>query len=264
MKKLGSYFSLSQSLSLGLILLMSFSVVCLQWQRMEQQADQTLRTEEEYLREEQDYETNIDLLSRIPSFGFDNMVANSAFLNFVQYFGDDRARVTTGYPVVPKFFEVAIQRDPLFLDLYPMLSSTITIYSGYPLKSIELLDKGIEAIPETMKPDAYFLWQLKGTDELLFLGKPKEAEHSYRKAAEWGQKSTLEYAQISAERSLRTANFLAENPDSRNAQIGSWFNVLGSAVDERSQALAVQQIQNLGGTVEYDNEGRLTISFPEE
>ena len=175
MKKLGSYFSLSQFLSFAALIVAGSVVTHLQWSKMVKQEEQTILTKEEYLREEKNIETNIQLLSKIPSLGFDNLVANAAFLSFIQYFGDDNARSATGYSVTPSFFEVAVERDPLFLDMYPMLSSTITLYGGYPAKSIELLDQGIQSIPESFKSKAYFLLQSKATDELLFMGQPKAA-----------------------------------------------------------------------------------------
>lgn len=263
MKKLGSYLSLSQILTFSAAILAGSIVTQLQWSKMVKQEDQKILSKEEYLREEKDTATNIQLLSKIPSLGFDNLVGNAAFLSFIQYFGDDNARNATGYSVTPKFFEVAVDRDPLFLDMYPMLSSTITLYGGYPAKSIELLEKGTQAIPEDLKSEAYFLFQAKATDELLFMGQPKAAEKSYLKAAEWAAKSDLEENQNIAKQSLQTADFLSKNPDSKNAQIASWFNILNSSIDERTQALAVQQIQQLGGVVSYQ-EGQLNITFPEE
>ena len=250
-------------LTAGIAFVSAATVIHLQWTRLaEKDAPKTL-TQQEYLLEEQQIETNIDLIEKIPSLGFDNLVANWAFLNFIQYFGDDNARKSTGYSVTPKFFDVAVERDPYFLDMYPMLSSTITLFGGEPTKSIQLLNQGLEQIPEKLKPEAYFIWQAKATDELLFLGKPEEAQKSYLKAAEWAALSNDEDVQLKALRSLQTANFLAQNPDSRTAQIASWFNVLSSAIDDRTRGRAIEQIQALGGKVTF-NDGVVDISFPEE
>ena len=165
--------------------------------------------------------------------------------------------------MICKFFEVAVERDPLFLDMYPLLSSTITLFGGNPTKSIELLDQGIKEIPEKLKPKAYFLLQSKATDELLFMGRPQAAEQSYRKAAKWASKSNTVENQAIAQRAIQTADFLSKNPESRSAQIAAWFNLLSTSIDERTQGLAIQQIQQLGGNVEFI-EGRIRITFPEE
>ncbi|NJN24447.1 MAG: hypothetical protein HC810_08755 [Acaryochloridaceae cyanobacterium RL_2_7] len=263
MRKLSTFLSVNQILALTTAIATCAIVTHLQWNKMAEQKDGQRLSKSEYLKEEQDAATNIELLSKLPSLGFDNLIADAAFLSFVQYFGDDNARNVTGYSVTPKFFEVAVERDPLFLEMYPILSSTITLFSGNPTKSIELLDKGIQNIPEKLKSKAYFLHQAKATDELLFMGKPQAAEQSYRAAAEWVSKSPTEENQAIAQRSLQTAQFLSKNPDSRNAQINAWLNILGSSIDERTQTLAIRQIEQLGGTIEF-MDGRINITFPDE
>ena len=48
--------------------------------------------DEEYQRLEERERLNIAFIKQMPSFGFDNLIANLAFLNFVQYYGDAPAR----------------------------------------------------------------------------------------------------------------------------------------------------------------------------
>lgn len=260
---LGSLIPVQQVLALMIAIGSAGFVTHLQWTNLVSQDDSQILDPSEYLRQEKQIQTNIALLGKLPSLGFDNLVASWAFLDFVQYFGDDNARSATGYSVTPKFFEVVVARDPNFLDMYPFLSSTVTLFSGNPVKSIELLDSGLQSIPDQLKSQAYFLWQAKATDELLFLGQPEAAQQSYLKAAEWASLSPDEDKQAIATRSRQTAAFLAENPDSRSAQVASWFNILNSAVDERTQNLAVSQIQKLGGNVEVID-GNFSVSFPED
>src|SRR5690349_1754508 len=56
----------------------------------------------------------LNLLQQAPTFGFDNVLADWVFLNFLQYFGDDPARLQTGYALSPEYFKVIIARDPRF------------------------------------------------------------------------------------------------------------------------------------------------------
>lgn len=229
----------------------------------EKQAGQEV-TKADALREEAQYQTNMALAEKIPSSGFDNLIADWAFLNVVQYFGDDEARSKTGYSVTPDFFEVVVKRDPLFLDMYSYLSSMVTLYGGQPQKSIDMLDQGLAAIPDAMKPEAYFLWQAKATDELLFLGQPQAARKSYEQAAAWaGLSNTPELRRV-AQRSRQTAQFLATNPDSRQAQASAWSNVLVSAVDQRTRQFASSQIEALGGRVSVTDDGLLSIQLPSD
>ncbi len=219
-------------------------------------------TKAEALREEAQYKTSMALASKLPSSGFDNLIADWAFLNVVQYFGDEDARPKTGYSVTPDFFEVVVARDPLFLDMYPYLSSMVTLYGGQPQKSVDLLEQGLASIPTAMKPDAYFLWQAKATDELLFLGQPQAARQSYEQAAAWASLSKNAELQGVAQRSRQTAQFLASNPDSRQAQVSAWYNILTNAIDQRTQRFASQQIEALGGRVSVTDDGLLTVQMP--
>jgi hypothetical protein len=146
--------------------------------------------------------------------------------------------------------------------MYPYLSSSITLYAGRPQESVRLLKQGAQAIPSSMQSRAYFLWQAKGTDELLFLGNTQAATQSYEMDAFWASQSNDPQMQAIAQRSLQTAKFLASNPDSRRARVGSWFNILTNAIDDPTRQLAAKQIQALGGKIIQHN-GAFQVKLPE-
>jgi hypothetical protein len=247
-----------------LIFVVSYVVVAhLQVSRLSQldrKANQPL-TKAAYVREEQQTETSLKLLAKLPTFGFDNLVADWSFLNFLQYFGDDRARPKTGYRITPGFFQVIVDRDPHFLGIYPYLSASVSLYGGQPQQTVRLLQRGINAIPPAMRSEAYFLWQAKATDELLFLGRNQDARRSYEMAASWASQSKEPQMQAIAARSLETAQFLATNPDSRSARVSSWYNILTNAIDDRTRQFAAKQIQALGGTIIQKN-GAFQVKLP--
>jgi hypothetical protein len=250
-------------LTVAIVLLSYGTIAHLQLSRLSQldrKANQPL-TKAEYLREEQQTQTSLKLLAKLPTFGFENLVANWSFLNFLQYFGDDQARPKTGYRITPDFFQVIVDRDPRFLAMYPYLSASISLYGGQPQQTVRLLQQGINAIPPAMQPDAYFLWQAKATDELLFLGKTQDARHSYEMAASWASQSKDPQMQAIATRSLQTAQFLASNPDSRRARVGSWYNILTNAIDDPTRQFAAKQIQALGGKIINQN-GAFQVKMP--
>ncbi|MCY7273270.1 MAG: hypothetical protein LH702_05865, partial [Phormidesmis sp. CAN_BIN44] len=95
---------------------------------------------------EQQETLRLDLLQKAPTFGFDNMVANWAFLNFLQYYGDDEARKQTGYSLSPQYFDLITQRDPRFVDSYLFLSGTLSYQLGEPTRSLEYLKRGTDAL----------------------------------------------------------------------------------------------------------------------
>jgi hypothetical protein len=248
-----------------LIMMISYGIIVhLQISRLSQldrKANQPL-TKAEYLREAQQTQASLKILARLPAFGFDNLVADWSFLNFLQYFGDDQARPKTGYRITPDFFQVIVDRDPRFLGMYPYLSASISLYGGQPQQTVRLLQQGINAIPPAMQSEAYFLWQAKATDELLFLGRNQDARRSYEMAASWASQSKDPQMQEIAARSLETAKFLATNPDSRRARVGSWYNILTNAIDDPTRQFAAKQIKALGGTIIQKN-GAFQVKLPQ-
>lgn len=230
--------------------------------QLEQKADQPL-SKAQYLREEQQTQASLKLLANLPAFGFDNLVADWLFLNFLQYFGDDQARPKTGYRITPDFFKVIVNRDPRFLGMYPYLSASVSLYAGQPQQTITLIQQGINAIPPTMQSESYFLWQAKATDELLFLGRTQDARQSYEMAASWASQSKDPQMQIIAARSRQTAQFLSTNPDSRRARVGSWFNILTTAIDDPTRQFAAKQIQALGGII-IQKDGAFQVKLPQQ
>jgi hypothetical protein len=248
----------------AVIIVLSYATIAhLQFSRLSQlhrKSDQPL-SKAEYLREERQTQASLKLLSKLPTFGFDNLIANWSFLNFLQYFGDDQARPKTGYRITPDFFQITVDRDPRFLAMYPYLSASVSLYGGQPQQTVRLLQKGINGIPPVMQSEAYFLWQAKATDELLFLGRTQDARRSYEMAASWASQSSDPQMQAIAARSLETAQFLATNPDSRRARVGSWYNILTNAIDDRTRQFAAKQIQALGGVIIQKN-GAFQVKLP--
>jgi hypothetical protein len=181
----------SSTAIIALISISGSSLIYLQFKQLTQLETNRHKglTKQDYQLEDHRTKESLKLMSKLPSLDFDNLVADWAFLNFIQYFGDSDARPKTGYSVLPNFFDVIVDHDPLFLDMYPYLSSSVTLYGGRPQESVRLLKQGAQAIPPSMQPSAYFLWQAKGTDELLFLGNTQAATQSYEMAANWAQRS---------------------------------------------------------------------------
>lgn len=204
----------------------------------------------------------LDLLKKAPTFGFDNLVANWTFLDFVGYFGDEQAREVTGYQLSPKYFEVIVEKDPRFVQAYPFLFSSSVTYAGMPQESLALMEKGLKSMTPQSPNKSYYIWRYKAFTELLFVGDSPAAQKSYAKAAEWASTYPDPISQNVAYISRRTAEFLAANPDSKSAQISSWLGVLETAVDEKIRAKAIQRIKELGGKIEITNDGSVKVQLP--
>jgi hypothetical protein len=204
----------------------------------------------------------LNLLEKLPTFGFSNVLADWVFLNFLQYFGDDEARAKTDYRLSPEYFDVILSRDPYFLDGYFFLSSSTALYAAMPERSVAIMNKNLGQLAPHRPPQAYYIWRYKGIDELLFLGDAKAAQHSFEMAAEWASTYTDAEGQSVAAFSRRTAQFLARNPNSKFAQVATWSQVLSNATDDRTRQIAVERIRGLGGDVVIGADGIPKVKLP--
>jgi hypothetical protein len=215
-------------------------------------------------REVESERLRLNLLKQLPSFSFDNLVADWTFINFLQYFGDDLARSKTGYSLSPEYFEIILARDPYFLDAYPFLSSSTTLYAGMPERSVALIKQGLKFLSPKVPSKSYYIWRYKGTDELLFLGNTEAAKQSFEKAAQWGSNYSDAESKKVATFSRQTAQFLASNPKSKSAQINAWMIILENAFDERTRQSAIIHIQALGGKVSITSQGQVKVQLPKK
>jgi hypothetical protein len=206
----------------------------------------------------------LKLLQNVPSFSYQNLIADWTYIDFLQFFGDDEARNKTGYSLSPEYFEVILGRDPRFLDAYLGLSVSSSLYGGTPEKSIALMDKGLKSLSPQLPKKSYFIWRYKGTDELLFLGDTQAAQKSFLKAADWANTYIDQESQQIVSVSLKTADFLSKNPDSKSARIATWTMVLSNKVDQKTRNRAIQEIQALGAKVINNPNGTYSIELPEE
>ncbi|MBG1244409.1 hypothetical protein [Nostoc sp. NZL] len=204
----------------------------------------------------------LSFLKKMPSFGYDNFIADLVYLNFLQYFGDDEVRDKTGYSLSPQYFEVILERDPRFLAAYRGLSVSTSLYAAMPERAIAISEKGLKSLSPSVPERSYYIWRYKGVDELLFLGNAKAAQQSFATAANWASKFSDTESQLVANTSQRTAEFLSRNPNSKYAQISTWSMVLNNHADERTQKRAIKEIEALGGKIITTPEGTNKIVFP--
>lgn len=257
--------NLSQSVATSLVgLLCIFAVGMLQVPQLNSLKNRSTTASPEVLKQEVETEKlRLNLLQKTPTFGFNNILANWVFLNFLKYFGDDEARKVTGYQLSPDYFEIIIDRDPRFLQSYLFLSNS-SLYTGSPERSQALMEKGLKSLSPHNLPKSYYVWRYKAIDELLFLGDSQAARKSFAKAAEWASIYSDEESQYIAALSRQTAGFLARNPNSKIAQVSAWTMVLNNAPDERTRKTAISRIEALGGKVDVTPEGNVKIRVPQK
>ncbi|RCJ27118.1 hypothetical protein A6770_02870 [Nostoc minutum NIES-26] len=204
----------------------------------------------------------LNFLKKMPSFGYDNLIADWVYLNFLQYFGDDEVRAKTGYNLSPEYFEVIIERDPRFLEAYLGLSTSTSLYAAMPERTINLIEKGLKSLSPQVQEKSYYVWRYKAIDELLFLGNSQAAQESFLMAAKWASQFSDEESKYVAATSLKTAEFLSQNPNSKYAQIATWAMILSNQVDKYTRQRAINAIEALGGKIVTTPEGAQKVIFP--
>ncbi|MEM7726256.1 MAG: hypothetical protein AAF208_07765 [Cyanobacteria bacterium P01_A01_bin.45] len=204
----------------------------------------------------------LDLLKKLPTFGFDNVMANWTYIMFLLYFGDDQIREKTGYSLSPEYFEYILEKDPKFIKAYLSLSTSTSMYAAMPDRAININKKGLKFLSAQLPKESHFVWRYKGIDELLFLGDSQAAKESFKSAANWAKQHPDQQSQEVARISQGTAKFLESNPDSKYAQIATWSMVLNNGVDKETQKRAIAAIENLGGKVILTPEGNYKIQLP--
>jgi hypothetical protein len=152
----------------------------------------------------------LERLRQLPTFGFDNIVADWTFLKFLQYFGDTAARQQSDYRLSPDYFDVILTHNPNFLAVYPFLSTSTALYAGMPDRAIALTQTALQSLKPHTPPGSYYVWRQLGIDQLLFQGDAAAAQRSFAIAAEWARlQGNLRVAELSQQ----TATFLDRNPD---------------------------------------------------
>jgi tetratricopeptide (TPR) repeat protein len=212
--------------------------------------------------QEANLKTQQAIAKTLPTFGFDNLMADWHFIDFIQYFGDTDLRAQAGYGAAMEYFEGMLDRDPRFLYAYFYLSSTGSIYAGQPEKSVELMNRGLKSLTPQVPDRGYYIWRMKAVDEMIFLGRIPDAQKSMLKAAEWAsQAATPEGANV-VKLSQGTAAYLARNPNSKQAQFDAWNMVLTAAVDDVVTKRAIAEIRAIGGKVTISPTGEFKVQAP--
>lgn len=256
------------AINLGVIALLGVITLSLQFPKLNQRlSGQTLEETRKAVRDE---EARLKLIKQLPprGFGFNNLIANFAFLQFLQYFGDDIARnnFQTGYSLSPLYFANIIDRDPRFTSSYIYMSASVSMFAGVPSKAIEIYSKGLNFLNPDQQPSAYTVWRYKAADQLLFLGDARGARESYLKAAEWADKASLsgkklvEDPKFSAESSRQSAQWLEQEQDLTKAQIGAWSLVLQNATDKKTVEIIAQELDKLGMKIEIINGQQVVVA----
>jgi hypothetical protein len=211
-------------------------------------------------QEAQQEALRLKMLKTIPSFGFDNLIADWTFINFLQYFGDDEAREVTGYNLGQDYFDIVTQRDPRWADIYLFLSTAISFYQGKPETAVNLMERGTRALSPQIHPQAWIVWRTKGLDELLLLGDIPDSIRSHEMAADWVEETPEGPKWAPMFRA--TVDYLRRDPDSVPVRFTAWNTVYTQTTDKLVRQRAKQALVKLGAQVQKDKDGKDSFILP--
>jgi hypothetical protein len=211
-------------------------------------------------QEAQQEALRLKMLKTIPSFGFDNLIADWTFLKFLQYFGDDEAREVTGYNLGQDYFDIVTQRDPQWADIYLFLSTAISFYQGKPETAVNLMERGTRALSPQIHPQAWIVWRTKGLDELLLLGDIPDSIRSHEMAADWVEETPEGPKWAPMFRA--TVDYLRRDPDSVPVRFTAWNTVYTQTTDKLVRQRAKQALVKLGAQVQKDKDGKESFILP--
>jgi len=211
-------------------------------------------------QEAQQEALRLKILKTIPSFGFDNLIADWTFLKFLQYFGDDEARDVTGYNLGQDYFDIVTQRDPRWADIYLFLSTAISFYQGKPETAVNLIERGTRALSPQIHPQAWIVWRTKGLDELLLLGDIPDSIRSHEMAAAWVEETPEGPKWAPMFRA--TVDYLRRDPDSVPVRFMAWSTVYDQTTDKLVRQRAKQALVKLGAQVQKDKNGKESFILP--
>lgn len=214
-----------------------------------------------YQNTEKQFKTEAVFLKQMPSFGYNNLIADWSFLKYIQYFGDTKERDKTGYSVITDYFEAIVKKDPRFVEANLSLSAANSIFAARPEKTISLLEKSSKFLSPNMQNHPYMIFVYKAVDEILFFGNLEAAQKSYLEAARWAEKDSAVNKNV-VQRFRKTVNFLATNPDSSYTQVAGWSMILRANNDPKIQRYAIEKIKKLGGKIIVKADGEIIVKPP--
>lgn len=217
---------------------------------------------EEAKKADQQEATRLQLLKQLPALGYNNLIADWTFLNFLQYFGDDVAREKTNYELLDDYFDVITTFDPLWLEMYPFLSTSVSFYQAKPAVADRLMERGTKALSPEINPKAWQIWRLRGIDQLLLLGDTKASIASHEMAAKWAENTPDQ--DVITPRFREFAETLRKNPDNTMIRIQTWLTVYASTTDKVVRKRAIQELLALGVKIQTNENGEEVFIIPEE
>jgi len=199
---------------------------------------------------------------KLCSLGYDQLVADCWWLAFIQYYGDNRARLQDKYKYAYDYLDLITQLDPKFTQPYWFTAFAVGAEMKRPDLAAQILERGLEA-----NQDNWYLPFIAGINKYLFAHDDVAAAKYYRRAARYPdapawlerQAASLETRVPSIIKEANTWSIIYTSTKDRLVKaharqqlIGFWTVVLERSPNEKDRARARAELKWLGPDVERE------------
>lgn len=161
------------------------------------------------------------------SLGFDQVVADYFWLEFVNYVGDSKKRSLDRYDRADKYIDLITGLDPQFVQAYWFAMFIVSGEQRRPDRAADLIERGIRA-----NPNNWYLPFIAGVNQLLYAKNDDAAAKYYRQAAKYpGAPNWLE----------RQAQIIEAHAPRLIKEGYSWLSIFKSASESRVREHAKEQ-----------------------
>jgi len=197
---------------------------------------------------------------KMVTLGFDHLLADYFWLQFIAYVGDAQPRLKDRYALADRYVDLIATLDPQFVQVYWFAAFTVGGDEHQPQRAAEIIDRGIQA-----NPNNWFLPYIAGVNQYLYAGNEKSAARYYRMAARFPDapfwlESQAEVLESTAPRFFKEANSWlgiytsAREPvvkeQARHKSIYYWLSIYKSAPTEKIRVRSRQVLHELGVEVQ--------------
>lgn len=193
---------------------------------------------------------------KLVSLGYDQILADCYWLNFIQYYGDTEARLKDGYAKCYDYLNLVSSLDPHFIQAYWFAVFAVGTEQKRPDLAARILNRGL-----SFNQDNWYLPYIAGVNEFINAKDDKAASRYYKMATKFPdapswlskQAAILDDNLPRLFKEIRTWTTVYEsNPDglvkatAKEKLIGLWRYVYRHTNDANSQREVIRQLEKLG------------------
>lgn len=172
---------------------------------------------------------------RLVSLGFDKLLADCYWLNFIGYYGDTAARQKDKYRLADRYLDLITSLDPEFIQPYWFVAFTVGNDQKNPERAAEILRRGIES-----NQNNWYLPFIAGFNQYMFARDELEAARYYRMASKFPDAPSW---------LAKQADILEAKIPSMIKEINAWTDVFYSVEEEGLKQRARERLIKLWMTV---------------